>query len=134
MTDIDKTFHSSCKANGCPLAATVVTHWYEPEKKRDPRLPRWGVCEYHSEAPGREWTATTRKIIANIKTIRLHQAMRSIADSRIKPIPGEQVSVWLDRCARVIDDAVLPNVAPVAVIPDDAFAALRNHLSAPGEH
>jgi len=129
MDAVDKSFHPACKANGCPLQATVVTHWYDQEKKKGARLPRWGVCEYHSLAPGHEWTQTTRIIQRNIKIIRLHQAMKNVTDDSVKPIAGETIADWLARIGDVITAIVLPDTVHQPQVPTDGWQALRQAIS-----
>lgn len=108
----DKPFAPECKANGCPLRATVVTDWWEREKKRDPRLPRWGVCDYHRAAPASEWVATTRRILENKHSLQVSNDLRNITDPRYKPLTGESIDNWLTRVDRYHKARILPGLSP----------------------
>lgn len=131
MEGQNKTFNPACKANACPLQVSVVTNCYEPESKKDPRLPRWGVCEYHNTHDGRHWSAITRMIQQNIKIIRLYQAVQALTDARVKALPGERVTDWLVRYGDVIEATVLPKSTPSADIPNDKWQAVYELLSTP---
>ncbi len=117
-----------CKCNGCPLPWTHPTDWHEPTRRGERRRPRWGVCDYHRQAEGREWMATTARINDELRLLRIMHAVRSLADDECKPLDFETVSAWLARLDGIMRARILPSARPAAVS-DEALQALKRAAS-----
>lgn len=113
-----------CKCNGCPLPWTHPTDWHEPARRGERRRPRWGVCDYHRQAEGGEWMATTARINEQLRMLKLMHAVRGLVDDECKPLDFETVPAWLARLDAIMRRRILPSAQPVAVS-DDALQALK---------
>ena len=129
----DQSYHTTCKVNQCPLRATVVTDYWPQEKKRDPKLPRWGICDHHSKAKAADWTATTHRILANQQSLEIADMMAGISDHRYKPITGETVEHWQARLNRHIQSVLFPDQQASAAEPSGAFDAVKQMLQTSGQ-
>lgn len=128
MAEIEKESATFCKANGCPLPVDKVTHWHEPEKRGDRRVPRWGVCRFHAIAGGSDWVTVTRMIKENIKVIRLLFLIEAL-DPVVKPITGEQVQAWTARVERHIRASVLPGQVETSFDPAAHLKGIHDRLT-----
>lgn len=108
MSDQERTLATTCKANSCPLRVTHITDWWEVEKRGDRRAPKWGVCDFHHEADGSEWTAVTKRILANHKALQIMHAVKGINDPAYKPLMHEAVGDWLQRVDVMTRALILP--------------------------
>jgi len=103
---MDNQQSNSCKANGCPLPYTVVTDRHASQSKKQLGLPKWGVCQYHHEAPGDEWGQVTQRIKRNLGVLQLFAKITSLSDAQ-KPIQGETISLWMQRVNQALEKDIL---------------------------
>jgi hypothetical protein len=131
MADQEKDLSHICKANGCPLPFEHVTHWYEPEGRNKPRRPKWGVCTFHHEAPADQWTATTRRILDNLRILQLINTTQTINEAELKPSHGEAVDKWISRLQKLMRQRILPDQGHDLAYQPGSFDAIHKLLSSP---
>lgn len=127
-SDSEYRFVNTCKANGCPLPVDFVTHWHEPEKKGQRPRPKWGVCRFHKGADGSEWSAITKRILDAKRGLQMLHAVRSVTDTRLRPMSSETAEAWLSRVDTMLREQIRPEEKrgpkPVGV-----FESLQQQLS-----
>lgn len=111
-TSAERAFAPICKAHGCPLPATHVTHWWPVEKRGQRPAPRWGVCDWHKQAEGVDWMAVVKRINEQLPLLRLLALLDAGIDAEAMPRAGESVADWRERLRRVLRGRILPGCKP----------------------
>ena len=95
-------YHTTCKANGCPLMATEVTDYWPRESKSDPLEPRWGLCKWHHQAHPEDWPAVSAATRRNKHELRVMQELEAITNPATKPGNAETVAEWVARISATV--------------------------------